>query len=578
MTNVRMDVRAIKEKIDIVSVISRYVSLAKSGSGYKGRCPFHKDDTPSFVVSPGKGLWHCFGCGEGGDVIAFLMKIEGLSFIEAANQLAAEAGVAFSASEDGARERMREILAEAASYFADNLRSPAGRKARQYLRNRGYEEEAWERFGLGFALPGWENLKGALSKRYRVEELVELGLLVRGKEGIYDRFRDRTIFTIFDLSGRPIAFGGRAFSGEPKYLNSPKTPLFDKGWILYGLSWARERLSEERRAVLVEGYTDVLTLHQAGLTNAVGSMGTSLTRGQAELLARFVDEVVIAYDRDAAGGAAALRGMRILGNSGLSVRVALFGEGDDPDSLLRRDGADAMRAAVDSAVPFYRFYVQSLASKYDLSTVTGKERSLAEAREFASGIQSLPLQQEFVRELADLLDLPREGVARELARRGRPRRDELVVEEEGGRKWEPEEDLLVLLLRGDIRWERVGGVVSPDHFSERNRPIVEGLAAGIGIPELIDRLDEESARRASFYALAPVRFSDVDRAVNDAVARLVRLPAIEKRLAEIDSEISACEREGNLERWNELTREKIALLTEKIVRRGPDDKEEKGRS
>jgi len=574
MADVRMDVRAIKEKIDIVSVISRYVSLTKSGSGYKGRCPFHKDDTPSFVVSPEKGLWHCFGCGEGGDVIAFLMKIENLSFIEAAKQLAAEAGVTFRVREDGARARMREIVADAASYFADNLRSPPGRRARQYLRNRGYEEDAWERFGLGFALPGWENLKKELSKRYSLEELIELGLLVRGKEGIYDRFRDRTMFTILDLSGRPIAFGGRAFSGEPKYLNSPKTPLFDKGWILYGLSWARERLSEEKRAVLVEGYTDVLTLHQAGLTNVVGSMGTSLTRGQAEILARFVDEVVIAYDRDAAGGAAALRGMRILGDSGLSVRVALFAEGDDPDSLVRRDGADAMRAAIDGAVPFYRFYVQSLASKYDLTTVAGKERSLAEAREFASGIHSLPLRQEFVRELADLLDLPAEGVARELARRRRPRRMERGGEEEEGKRWEPEEDLLVLLLRGDIPWERVAGSVTPDHFSEENRPIVEALAAGIRIPELISRLDEETARRASFYALAPVRFSDIDRAVDDAVARLVKLPAIEKRLAEIDAEISACEREGDLERWNELTREKIALLTEKIARRGSDGKEE----
>jgi len=574
MADVRMDVRAIKEKIDIVSVISRYVSLTKSGSGYKGRCPFHKDNTPSFVVSPEKGLWHCFGCGEGGDVIAFLMKIENLSFIEAAKQLAAEAGVTFRVREDGARARMREIVADAASYFADNLRSPPGRRARQYLRNRGYEEDAWERFGLGFALPGWENLKKELSKRYSLEELIELGLLVRGKEGIYDRFRDRTMFTILDLSGRPIAFGGRAFSGEPKYLNSPKTPLFDKGWILYGLSWARERLSEEKRAVLVEGYTDVLTLHQAGLTNVVGSMGTSLTRGQAEILARFVDEVVIAYDRDAAGGAAALRGMRILGDSGLSVRVALFAEGDDPDSLVRRDGADAMRAAIDGAVPFYRFYVQSLASKYDLTTVAGKERSLAEAREFASGIHSLPLRQEFVRELADLLDLPAEGVARELARRRRPRRMERGGEEEEGKRWEPEEDLLVLLLRGDIPWERVAGSVTPDHFSEENRPIVEALAAGIRIPELISRLDEETARRASFYALAPVRFSDIDRAVDDAVARLVKLPAIEKRLAEIDAEISACEREGDLERWNELTREKIALLTEKIARRGSDGKEE----
>ena len=273
-----------------------------------------------------------------------------------------------------------------------------------------------------------------------------------------------------------------------------------------------------------------------------------------------------------AGGAAALRGMRILGNSGLSVRVSLFSEGDDPDSLVRRDGGDAMRSAIDNAVPFYRFYVQSLGAKYDPSTVVGKERALAEARGFASGIRSLPLREEFARELADLLDLPRDAVARELSRRIGKEREERPVTE--GRKWEPEEDLLVLLLRGDIRWDRFGGILSPDHFSEENRPIAEGLAAGIEPSELVEKLDEESARRVSFYALAPVRFSDIDRAVDDAVERLVKLPAIDGRLTEIDAEMKECEERGDLDRWNELTREKIKLLTDKLSRRGSDDKEE----
>ena len=326
----RGDIRAIKERTDVISVISRYVSLKKAGASYKGKCPFHKDDTPSFVVSGEKGLWHCFGCGEGGDVIGFLMKIERISFVEAAKRLAAEAGVEFQSTEqEGDREKLHSVMADAARHFAENLRNTSGgKRAREYLIERGYDEDVWDRYGLGCALPGWENLKRALSSRHGERQLAELGFLVEGEKGTYDRFRDRTIFSVFDLSGRPIAFGGRAFEGEPKYLNSPKTPLFDKGRTLYGLSWARDALSEGRMAILVEGYTDVLTLHCAGLTNAVASMGTALTQGQADLLGRFVDEVVIVYDRDAAGGAAALRGMQILGNSGLAVRVARLAEGE----------------------------------------------------------------------------------------------------------------------------------------------------------------------------------------------------------------------------------------------------------
>ena len=358
MARDRGDVRAIKERIDPVAVISRYVTLKKAGASYKGKCPFHKDDTPSFVVSREKGLWHCFGCGEGGDIISFLMKIEKISFVKAAKRLAAEAGVDFETSEDSSdRERLREIMAAAAEHFAGNLRGPAGGKAREYLEKRGYPEAVWDRFGLGYALPGWDGLKRALRPSFDERSLVELGLLVDGERGTYDRFRDRTIFSVLDLSDRPIAFGGRAFDGEPKYLNSSATPLFDKSRTLYALSWARDAFAETKTAVLVEGYTDVLSLHVAGLTNAVASMGTALTQGQADLLARFVEDVVIVYDRDAAGSAAALRGMQILGNSGLTVRVASLDEGQDPDGVVRAGGAQAMRDALDRAAPFYRFYV-----------------------------------------------------------------------------------------------------------------------------------------------------------------------------------------------------------------------------
>lgn len=571
MDNRRADVRAIKDKIDIASVISRYVTLKKSGAGYKGRCPFHKDGSPSMTVNSEKGLWHCFGCGEGGDVIAFLMKIERLSFVEAAQRLADEAGVSFRSSESGERETMREIHAAVAEHFADNLVNHAeGRRAREYFLGRGFPEETWAAYGLGYALPGWENVKRAFAKKYGVKPLLDLGLLVEGKKGTYDRFRDRTIFPIYDLSGRPIAFGGRSFEGEPKYLNSPKTPLFDKGRVLYGLSWAREAMATGRTAILVEGYTDVLTLHRAGITEVVGSMGTALTQTQADLLGRFVDEVVICYDRDSAGGAASLRGMQILRNSGLAVRVAQLDEGEDPDSLVRREGPGPMRDAVEGAVDFHRFYVESLLLGHDAESVVGKERILQEAREFYGGIRSLPLRKEIVRMLADRLGLPEEGVEREMG----GQRVDRVVEDTTARDPEhlgEEEILLALLLRGSITWDRISASVTASAFSEENRPIIAALEKTSGmhnIAETIESLDEEAKRRASFLALAPVTFSDAEKATQDALAKMVRIPDMEQRLADLDKQISESAAAEDWERWGDLTKQKAALVEERLARKG----------
>jgi DNA primase len=557
------------------------VTLAKSGSGHKGRCPFHKDDTPSFMVNGEKGLWHCFGCGEGGDIFGFLMKIEKLSFGEAAQRLADEAGVSLTSSrEDGERDKLRGVMAAVAAQYAANLGNTApGARARSYLESRGFDEAAWKRYGLGYALPGWENVKRAFGARFGQDALLQAGLLVEGEKGTYDRFRDRTMFPIYDLSGRAIAFGGRSFEGEPKYLNSPTTPLFDKGRHLYGLHWARDAMRAAGHAVLVEGYTDVLTLHQAGIENAVGSMGTSLTQGQADLLSRLVEEVVIAYDRDTAGGAGAVRGMQILRNSGLAVRVAQYAADEDPDSLVRKFGGDAMRDAIRDAVPFHRFYLDSLVAKHDPSSVAGKEQILSAARDFYRGIQSLPLQQEIARGIADLLDLPPEGVAHALA--SRPRRASGDDEKTGpvGTRWSAEDDLLTMLLRGDVEWARVAAVASPHDFSLDRRPIVEALANAPGeglanAPEshnisawVVERLREqgfeEQASAVSSYALAPVEFADVERAFEEKLDQAVRRPAIERKLADVDVRLHAAHVAGDRAEVDRLTREQMVLELEK---------------
>ena len=565
------DAQAIKDRIDIVSVISRYLALTKSGASYKGHCPFHKDDTPSFIVSPEKGLWHCFGCGEGGDVFAFLMKIEKLSFPEAAERLATEVGLSLNRREDGEREKLRAINSEAASYFSANLAdSAAGRRGREYLIGRGYEENTWEQFGLGYALPGWENLKKRFVKQYGEKLLLDLGLLVAGKDSPYDRFRDRVIFPIYDLAGQPIAFGGRAFEGEPKYLNSPKTALFDKGRHLYGLSWARDALREQHTAILVEGYTDVLSLHRAGVTHAVGSMGTALTQKQADLLARFVEEVVIVYDRDAAGGAASLRGMQILRNSGLSVRIATLPEGDDPDSLVRRDGAKRFWEIADQAIPFHLFYLASLKERHDLTTITGKEMALTETRPFYQGITSLPLRQEIANRLSALLELPIEGVIADLST-GRVKRKLPTKVSKAEKRQGPQELILSLLLQKKIEWKRVRDVISMEDFSEEYRPIVKELALegeSFDLSEFPLCLDEESKRWISSLAFAELTFTDVDKALQDALTKLVKRPAIERKLSALRKELKEVEKKGDHERLDELQRAYSVLVIERLSRRG----------
>jgi len=537
MSAERADIQQIKDRIDIVSVISRYVTLTKAGSSHKGRCPFHKDDTPSFWVSPEKGLWHCFGCGAGGDVIGFLMKIENIPFVEAAERLATEAGLSFAAHKrDGSNDELYEISIAVSRWFADNLtNSAAGRRGREYLIKRGYPEETWDRFGLGYAPPGWDHLRKRFASKYGVKPLIDLGLLVSKDNGTtYDRFRDRVIFPILDLSGRPIAFGGRAFEGEPKYLNSPKTALFDKGNHLYGLSWARETMQKEGSAVLVEGYTDVISLHLAGITNAVGSMGTSLTQGQAHLLGRFVKEVVISYDRDTAGGMASLRGMQILRNHGLSVRVVRLPEGDDPDSLVRREGAERMHQLIDAAAAFHIFYIESLKERYNMASIAGKEAALEEAKPFFQGIRSLPLRQEIATRLAELLDLPFDGLMQELLR-GRRHKPEADIEQEE-HHWGPQQVILSLLLRGDVTWERVAALVSVEDFDPQYRPIVEEIAQTRGqvdASSMTTFLDEDSAREVSYLTLSEPLWSNVEKALRDALERLVELPEIENKLKDL---------------------------------------------
>ncbi len=358
---------------DIVSVVSRYVNLSRRGSGYLGLCPFHNEKTPSFSVSSDKQFFHCFGCGVGGDVITFVMKIENIDFAEAVEKLAGWAGLqvpesSYGENERSKRRRGQEACRDAARFFHEKLKSEEGEKARNYLLGRGLSPAVITRFGLGASPNGWDGLLVELtSKGYTKSELLAAGLVTAGKNGkIYDRFRDRAMFPIIDARGVVIGFGGRIMGeGEPKYLNSPESEVFNKRKNLYAMNIAKQ--SKAEYFILAEGYMDVIALHQAGFDSAVASLGTSLTDEQAHLISKYKNRVIISYDSDKAGRAATERAIDILKKAGVDVRILTMSGAKDPDEFIKKFGRESFETLIEKALPAAEYRLGNTKQAYDLS-------------------------------------------------------------------------------------------------------------------------------------------------------------------------------------------------------------------
>lgn len=349
-------IERIKQENDIVDVISDVVKLKRSGRNYMGLCPFHNEKSPSFSVSQDKQIYKCFGCGEAGNVLTFVMKQKNLNFIEACKLLAERANIPLSLGngEESKVVKKKNLLYKvnvaAARYFFSNLQRDS--KAKEYFSNRGIKDLTIKRFGLGYSKDGWQNLRYYLNKQGFSDELIlEAGLIIRSQKGtLYDRFRNRVMFPVFNIKGDVIGFGGRVLDdSKPKYLNSPETLVFQKGTNLYGLNFAIKNKLEDRYFIIVEGYMDLISLHQYGITNVVASLGTALTVNQARLLKRYADKVIISYDADVAGQTATIRGLDILREAGFDVRVLQIPQGKDPDEFVRSNGKDAFLKLVNNA-------------------------------------------------------------------------------------------------------------------------------------------------------------------------------------------------------------------------------------
>ncbi|MFL0195833.1 DNA primase [Clostridium sp. WILCCON 0269] len=365
-------IQRIKEENDIIDVISESVKLKRSGKNYLGLCPFHHEKTPSFSVSRDKQIYKCFGCGEAGNVVTFIMKSQNLNFLEAIKLLADRVNIDIdlNANESNRKntfENLYKLNVEAARYFFNCLNKD--RRAKSYLLNRGITEHTITRFGLGYSMNSWNHvLKFLKNKGFTELDMISNGLIIKSEKGnYYDRFRNRIMFPVFDYRGKVIGFGGRVLDqSKPKYLNSPETSLFKKGVNLYGLNFAIKN-NTSRTFIMVEGYMDCIALHQYGITNAVASLGTALTVNQAKLMTRYADKVIVSYDADTAGEMATLRSMNILKSVGLEVRVLSIPWGKDPDEFIRSNGKEAFLKLIQDADDLIDYRIKNIKKNVDFN-------------------------------------------------------------------------------------------------------------------------------------------------------------------------------------------------------------------
>ena len=429
-------IERVKEAADIVEIVSAYTDLRRSGVRFTGLCPFHDERSPSFSVNPQEKLYHCFGCGVGGDVIKFVEEKEGLPFPDAVEALADRYGVELEREQEDpraqeqrrVRARLSELLVRTAGFYSSFLRdAPQASRARDYLAGRGLRPEILAEFGVGCAPGTWDSvLVRGQQAGYSLEEIEAAGLILRSQKGRghYDRFRSRIVFPIRDARGRVEGFGARALlpDQKPKYVNSPEGPLYSKRRTLYGIDRARPAIAKGGRALLVEGYTDVLACHQAGIRDAVAVMGTAITPEQVKLLSGYAEEAVMALDADRAGREAMLRAQGVAGGRRLRLRVVRMPAGKDPADLLAEgDGASAtaFREAIEKAEELPVFHVRTLLDDADLTSPAGRDRALDEVVEVIAAMSETITREELVREVADRLDADPGLVARRIAGAGR---------------------------------------------------------------------------------------------------------------------------------------------------------------
>ena len=554
-------VEEVRTRNDIVDVISGYVKLQRKGSSYFGLCPFHNEKSPSFSVSPGKQMYYCFGCGAGGNVLTFIMEYENYSFPEALKLLADRAGVNLPEQEYSKEERRQqdlrtailEVNKTAAKYYYYQLRTEAGKPGMDYLKNRQLSEETMQRFGLGYAGKYSDGLYRYLKQKGVSDELLrQSGLMnVDEKRGMYDKFWNRVIFPIMDVNNRVIGFGGRVMGdGKPKYLNSPETKVFDKSRNLYGLNVART--SRKKYIIVCEGYMDVISMHQAGFTNSVASLGTALTSQHASLLKRYTQEVILSYDSDEAGIKAALRAIPLLKEAGLTARVLRMAPYKDPDEFIKTLGTEAFQERINQAQNSFLFEVSILETGYDMKDPESKTLFFREVSKKIAGFEMEVERENYIEAIAQRYHTSFEGlrkmVLRYLMQGEVPSRPEVFR----SRKAMEKEDGLLKSQRMLLTWlteykglyQTVKECVTPEDFTtEFYRQVASLLFEQLDLGELdpariIDHFtDAQEQKQAAqlFHTQVPVQNdTELKKAIRETVGKVMEA-GLERQNAELDT-------------------------------------------
>ena len=566
------DVVLVRERARIDEVVREHVSLKSAGgASLKGLCPFHDEKSPSFHVTPSKGFWYCFGCGEGGDVIGFLQKIEHLSFSEVVEKLAGKYNIQLRYDESsnrtgintGQRTRLVEANKLASEFFAQNLNSPEADTGRKFLTERGFDKAAAHKFGVGYALKGWDSLTNHLKQKGFTEaELTLAGLSVAGQRGVYDRFRGRLTWPIRDASGDVVGFGARRLYDDdqgPKYLNTPETPVYKKSQVLYGIDLARKDIASSKQAVIVEGYTDVMACHLAGVTTAVATCGTAFGEDHARVLRRFLmdqeqlrGEIIYTFDGDEAGRKAALKAFNLDQSFVAQTFVAVESTGLDPCELRQKSGNDAIVALVKSRVPLFEFVIKSTIASFDLNTAEGRVSALRSAAPVVAGIKDVALRPEYTRMLAGWLGADSNTVVQAVGAASNSRsRVNLAVEANEPEKKEMlqdtvetsmERECLKLTFQFSDLVKTWFAQLTPDCFSyQKYREIFESISNAelndISANTAHDATEDED-QRALIAALSVEEFkADVEpRYVDSVFARVLEINA-GRTIADLKSQL-----------------------------------------
>jgi DNA primase len=549
-------IQELLHRIDLVELIDGFVPLKKAGANFAACCPFHSEKSPSFTVSPTKQFYHCFGCGAHGTAISFLMEYSGLGFIDAIKDLAGRAGMQLPEQEGRQQTNgpklssLTEIMADAARYYYEQLKR--SEKAIGYLKERGVSGEVAQKFGIGYAPDGWQNL-GTVFQDYTSEGLQQAGMVIKNEKGrLYDRFRDRIMFPIMNQKGEIIAFGGRVLrEGEPKYLNSPETPLFEKGREVFGLPQARSALREKNTAIVVEGYMDVVALAQHGIGNAVATLGTATTATHVQKLLRQVDRIVYCFDGDSAGKKAAWRALE---NSlealpeQKSIGFVFLPEKDDPDSFVRNQGKEAFERMITQAVPLSEFLLRELSSRCDMTSAEGRAKLVSEAKPLLGRLQTPLLRLQLVKRLSEASGFSQNEVERLCDLRPVARAAPARAPQKAPSLLRP---LLRLLLQ------------KPELAKETPyKSLPENVAEARAVKQLCEAILASEVAIPTYNALLErLRGSEDEAALREAAAELMQQPFAEE---DIDAEF-----QGVIQKLLEAERKRaFARLQEKVNKLG----------